>query len=135
MCHLDGGTLVSLETKGEWQFLRMLIQNITSPPLDEWYIGLKQAGNGQWLWASGEPAVNISHLWQPSEPSGDGLCVVMAKEWPPGTTGKFNDISCATRKGFICEITLDTTGASSKEPSFVTCNVPGTSKSFAICVY
>ncbi|CAH3148509.1 unnamed protein product [Pocillopora meandrina] len=47
-------------------------------------------------------------LWQPNEPSGDGTCVVIAKEYPSQTYGKYNDLSCETIKGFICEVRFPT---------------------------
>jgi len=99
-----------LETERKWKFIKEEIQNLSNPARDEWYIGLTTIyteGN-DWRWITGEPLTNPH--WQTHEPSGDGKCTVIAKDYPSGTYGLFNDLSCDTRKGFICEAQLSTAG-------------------------
>lgn len=93
-----------METDEEWHFVMELIQKIRIRPLDEWYVGLSKVATDQWWWVSGKP-LNITH-WQKGEPSGDGLCVVMAKDYPPLAYGEFNDLDCQAKRGFICEIPI-----------------------------
>lgn len=42
--------------------------------------------------------------WQPWQPRDGAPYVVMAKNYPPGTRGLFNDIRGDIFAGFICEI-------------------------------
>ncbi|XP_022786125.1 C-type lectin domain family 6 member A-like [Stylophora pistillata] len=104
-CKENGGYLVTLETTRKWEFISQEIRNLSCPRQDEWYIGLHFTGQN-WTWINGEPATESNLLWQPREPSGDGKCVVIAKEYPSTTYGKYNDLSCETYKGFICEVKL-----------------------------
>ena len=111
-CEYDGGQLVTLETERKWQFVNEEIQKLSNPAKNEWFIGLK-AGywkRQNWQWITGEPLTNPH--WQRNEPSGDGQCVIIAKEYPSGTYGNYNDLSCQSLKGFICEVN-ETTGNNS----------------------
>ena len=112
-CVKDGGHLVTLETERKWEFITREIQNLSNPSQNEWFIGLTDMEHGKsqtWQWITGEP-LNNSH-WQEYEPSGDGECVVIAKEYPQGTYGGYNDLRCDTHKAFICEVVNITTGNS-----------------------
>lgn len=106
-CSQDGGHLVTLETIRKWEFISQEIQNLSNPRDNEWYIGL-HLNNKTWTWINGKPMNKSTLLWQPNEPSGDGTCVVIAKDYPPQTYGKYNDLSCETIKGFICEVRFPT---------------------------
>ena len=103
-CKDKGGDLVSIETEGEWTFLKDKIQGLCSLPKDEWHIGLKKEAS-TWKWVNGAPLK--LDKWQVSEgqPSGDGPYVVMAKDFPKGTQGLFNDIPDSVIRGYICETT------------------------------
>ena len=105
-CRNDGGQLVTLGTERKWKFIKEEIQKLSNPADNEWFIGLTcKTGYRKiqnWQWITGEPL--IKPHWQINQPSGDGQCVVIAKEYPPGTYGKYNDLSCQSLKGFICEI-------------------------------
>lgn len=107
-CVKDGGHLVVLETESKWRFIKEEIQNLQNPTSNEWFIGLSNASGNDWRWITGEPLITHQHWpWQPNEPSGDGRCVVIAKDYPPGTQGLFNDLSCnGHKKAFICQLQL-----------------------------
>lgn len=100
-CKAKGGDLVSMETEAEWQFVNSEIQTINLAGYNEWHIGLKKQGQ-QWMWVSGKPLTIAK--WQRHQPSGDGDVTVMAKDYPAGTQGLFNDLSELSRKAYICEI-------------------------------
>lgn len=62
----------------------------------------------RWVWLDGENVSNTYHLWGPKEPSGDGTCgsFLNAIRWDSSWRGygwRWNDQSCSTLKGFICE--------------------------------
>ncbi|XP_031554982.1 uncharacterized protein LOC116291892 isoform X1 [Actinia tenebrosa] len=103
-CKKKGGDLVSMETDGEWTFLKDKIQGLSNQLRNEWHIGLKKDGS-TWKWVNDAP-LTITH-WQRGEPSGDGPYVVMAKDYPPGTQGQFNDLADYVPSGFICETTKE----------------------------
>ena len=70
--------------------------------LDEWRIGLIKTKKKSWKWVNGE-SLRIKK-WQPRQPSRDGNFVVMAKNWPPGYRGLFNDLPNWMKRPFICEV-------------------------------
>lgn len=100
-CKDKGGDLVSMETEEEWKFINGEIQTISLAGLNEWHIGLKKQGQ-RWIWVSGKPLTIVK--WQAREPSGDGDVVIMAKDYPAGTQGLFNDLKDSSKKAYICEI-------------------------------
>lgn len=106
-CVKDGGHLVVLETESKWRFIKEEIQNLQNPTRNEWFIGLSSNASGSdWRWITGEPLITNQH-WQPHQPSGDGRCVVIAKDFPTGKQGLFNDLSCnGHQKAFICQLQL-----------------------------
>ena len=112
-CIEEGGHLVVLETDRKWKFVKEEIQNLSNIAADEWFIGLsnRSSEKNNWTWVTGKPLTNPH--WQNREPSGDGLCVVIAKQYPQGTYGLFNDLKCTTTKGFICEEQISFTGTRS----------------------
>jgi hypothetical protein len=63
------------------------------------WIGLAEPAEGRWLWASGAP-VSFS-AWNPGEPNNSGGNENCG-EWLL-TGARWNDIDCATRRGFLCE--------------------------------
>ena len=112
-CIEEGGHLVTLETDRKWKFVKEEIQNLSNTAADEWFIGLsnRSSEKNNWTWVTGKPLTNPH--WQNREPSGDGLCVVIAKQYPQGTYGLFNDLKCTIKKGFICEEQISFTGTRS----------------------
>ena len=106
----DQGHLVTLETDRKWSFIKAEIQNLSNPSRNEWYIGLSTpyTNESDWRWITGERLTN-SH-WQIPQPSGDGKCVVIAKNYPLGTHGLYNDLRCRALKAFICEVELSSPG-------------------------
>ena len=100
-CKRQGGDLVSIETLQEWNFINSEIQKITLSGANEWYIGLKKDGQGNWKWVNGKPLT--IQKWQSGEPNGDGNVVVMSKDYPAGSQGLFNDLDPSSRKAYICE--------------------------------
>ncbi|XP_001633779.2 uncharacterized protein LOC5513576 isoform X2 [Nematostella vectensis] len=122
-CKSRNGDLVSMETEEEWSFINKKIQSLSNAFSDEWHIGLKQNGNS-WNWVNGKPLA-IDH-WQPSQPSGDGEYVVIAKEYPPGTQGGFNDLRDDTFKGYICEVARDDVSSQPTQPNANTIPTPVT---------
>ena len=62
--------------------------------------------NLRWVWIDGENAKSNESLWGPNEPSGDGKCGAFLNEWNSNWAGygwRWNDISCRSREGYICE--------------------------------
>lgn len=108
-CRKDGGQLVTLDTERKWKFIKEEIQNLSNSADNEWFIGLKTGYRNRenWQWITGHQLTNPH--WQNEQPSGDGQCAVIAKEYPPGTYGEYNDLSCLASKPFICESEVNTT--------------------------
>ena len=89
-----------METEEEWEFVNNQVQKLTNKFVDEWHIGL-QKSQGSWTWVSGKPLT--INKWQRGQPSGDGSYTVMAKNYPRGRYGLFNDLPDYIRRGYICE--------------------------------
>ena len=75
----------------------------------EYYIGLKKdSKSGEWKWISDNSKVNAARgkfPWAKDQPSGDGDCAVMYKNYRKDN-GLFNDLRCDTQQmysGYICE--------------------------------
>ena len=110
-CRKDEGHLVTLETERKWGFIREEIQNLSNnASLDEWYIGLSTTytNKSDWRWITGQRLTNPH--WQIREPSGDGKCVLIARNYPGGSYGQYNDLSCQAQRAFICEVELSRPG-------------------------
>ena len=95
-CLFQGGSLVSIETEEEWQFINHEIQKRGTSNTSAWHIGLRKRG-GVWTWESGKK-LNISK-WRDSEPDGNGTCTEISKNG-----GLFNGIPCSYKNAFICEM-------------------------------
>ena len=96
-----------METESEWTYLKELIQNLTDSGHVEYYIGLSKV-SGKWRWLSENESVpEKKWRWQ-SNPSGDGECAIMYKNYGR-KKGYYNDLSCSStgdkniKIGFICE--------------------------------
>ena len=91
-----------METEAEWSFINDQIQKLTtSTGRNEWQIGLRQQGN-KWQWVSGHPLT--IDKWQRDRPNNDGTVGVMAKDYPPGSKGLFDDLRTYHHDAFICEL-------------------------------
>ena len=98
-----------METEAEWKFINDQIQKLTTRgmlPMNEWHIGLRQEGN-EWQWANGHPLT--IDKWQEDRPNNDGTFGVMAKNYPPGSEGLFDDVRSYHHRAFICELTFGKT--------------------------
>ena len=102
VCRVKGGDLLSIETEREWAFINSAIQQMHVCDLDERHIGLTKTKKKGWEWVNGE-SLGIKK-WQPRQPSRDKNFVVMAKTWPPGYRGLFNDLPNWMQRPFICEV-------------------------------
>lgn len=109
-CKETGSQLVSIESEKEWKFLNETIQSMAT---SEYFIGLKNDSESEgWRWISDNSTVNATEgefPWAKRQPSGDGNCAIMYKDFA-GNFGKFNDLDCAHQKPYICESSLDGTG-------------------------
>lgn len=96
-----------METEHEWEVIKDHIQNLTNLFNNDWHIGLHFNATvaGNWSWVSGKPLT--INRWQPWQPRDGALYVVMAKDYPPGTKGLFNDVREDIFAGFICEKPAD----------------------------
>ena len=104
LCKEVGSDLVSIQSKDEWIVLKNTIQNWTA---NEYLIGLKKdKHSGRWMWLSNNSSMNTSRgkrPWAPTQPSGDGECAEMLKDYNK-YYGLFNDLPCTiARGGYICE--------------------------------
>jgi len=109
-CKKIGGELVSIESEKEWFFLKETIQNYTT---GEYFIGLRNVSKSrEWRWISDNSKVNATRgefPWAKDEPSGDGKCAVMYKDYRKDY-GLFNDLSCSEQRhtiGYICESSVN----------------------------
>ena len=82
----------------------------------EYFIGLKKySESGEWRWIRDNSKVHATKRefpWATGEPSGDGNCAVMLKNYR-GNTGKYNDLSCTMGyrlPGYICESPAESSG-------------------------
>jgi len=76
---------------------------------DEYFIGLrKEHRSSQWRWLSNKSTSQENLHWAMGEPSGDGNCATMYKDYRR-EDGKYNDLRCTRqlRPGYICEFPVD----------------------------
>ena len=104
--------LASMESEMEWKVVTSYINSQTVGKETEWYIGLRKNKKlNAWCWLSNnKTCINSSEKgtwrWQAYDPSGDGCCVNMAKNYPAGSFGRYNDLKCDTQhpiRGYMCE--------------------------------
>ena len=113
LCKNIGSDLVSIESKKEWFFLKETIQKYATR---EYFIGLKKDGKSrEWQWISDNSKVNATRgkfPWAQGNPSGDGNCSVMYKDYLENY-GLFNDLNCVLEQniaGCICESSVNRNG-------------------------
>ena len=106
-CKATGSDLVSIESLEELNFLNNTIQTMETT---EYFIGLRKYSKfGEWRWISNNSTVNKSKgtfPWAKSQPSGDGHCVIMYKDYED-YFGLYNDLPCTTHRPCICESSTD----------------------------
>lgn len=96
------GNLVSIETEGEFKYIKSLIHLVYNQYNNGWYIGLEKDPNkGKWKWVSGEP-LTISY-WAPNEPTDDGKYAMMSGSPKEGSPGAFTATDGQSKYGIICE--------------------------------
>ena len=103
-CKETGSDLVSIESAKEWFFLKTAIQSMKTA---EYFIGLKKdSKSGEWRWISDKSKVDATRgkfPWAKYQPSGDGNCAIMYKNYRQDY-GRFDDLNCAAVvPGYICE--------------------------------
>ena len=100
-CTYNQKDLVAMETESEWQFITNELKNRTTKK-NEWHIGLSWNRTvNNWTWVNGKPLTITK--WQDSEPSGNSVYALIAKEYPRGSYGKFNSIRGDIKRAWICE--------------------------------
>ena len=103
ICQSQGGDLVSIETKEEWNFIIDEIQrrNKKKSYKYRWSIGLtKKAGN--WTWVSGRPLTIFN--WGKGEPSGEHNAALMYNRSSNDEQGVFVSDNCRiSGEAYICE--------------------------------
>ena len=112
---------MSIESKDEWNFLKNTVLNLTLA--DQYFIGLrKDDRSGQWRWLSNNSTSETSLPWARYEPSGDGNCATMYKDYNEDY-GKYNDLPCAAqaKRGYICEFPVDGYNREGKSCTFHSC--------------
>ena len=88
----------------EREYINNKIQQITLPRENEWHIGLIKDGQEKWKWVNGKPLTIDKWQREVGQPSREGNVAVMAKNYPRGSQGLFNDLEPHIRKPYICEI-------------------------------
>ena len=115
LCKRAGYDLVSIESYGEWSFLKQTIQAYET---GEYFIGLKRdMSSREWRWISDNSTVNGSSKgawpWAPGEPNNIDKenCIQIYKTH--GGPGRYNNVRCdrrLKRAGYICERPTEYTG-------------------------
>lgn len=97
-----------METDDEWELIKNTIQKKSTGggggTAGEWHIGLyKNKSNGNWTWVNGKPLT--IQQWQPTKPTYDpsDYVALIAKSWPAGYYGKFNNVREDIYRAYICE--------------------------------
>ena len=115
-CKKTGSGLVSIESLREWNFLNNTIQTMSTK---QYFIGLRKE-SGEWRWISDNSTVNTTKgifPWAKYEPSGDGDCAVMYKDYN-SDYGEYNDYKCTgqAKFGYICESPAHSNGKEGMSP-------------------
>uniref|UniRef100_UPI0037E7899B galactose-specific lectin nattectin-like n=1 Tax=Semicossyphus pulcher TaxID=241346 RepID=UPI0037E7899B len=103
-CTSIGGNLASIQTTGEYTFLRDLIYTVTNSHKTTWVGGNDAVKEGVWLWSDGK------HFgfsgWGKGEPSnhgGEGCMEMNFRE-----KDYINDAKCQEKNSFVCARDADT---------------------------
>ena len=99
LCKTFGIDLVLLKSSDESITLKIVIKSF--PGASEYFIGLtKDRSSGRWL----IPVSRGRTPWSPSQPSGDGECTEMYRNYRKYQYKMLNDLHCTERRGvYICE--------------------------------
>ena len=93
-----------MESEQEWQFITNEIQNKTSNPDNEWFIGLeKNSTTNRWTWINGK-SVTIDK-WSDAgiNPDPADSYGLIHKEYPKGSIGSFSTFRSYLQRRWICE--------------------------------
>ena len=93
-----------MESEQEWQFITNEIQNKTSNPRNEWFIGLKKnSTTRRWTWINGKSVTVDKWYKGANNPDPDDSYGMIHKEYPEGFKGSFSTFRGYLRRGWICE--------------------------------
>ena len=98
-CEATNKHLVVMETEREWQFITDEIRKLNTK-YNEWHIGLFNA-SGNWTWINGKPLT--LNKWLEREPDPQDIYVIIHKEFPSGSYGKFIGDRGFITRDYICE--------------------------------
>lgn len=106
LCHLSNADLAVSKDASTMDALANRRRELKFDTRGEIYLGL--TGQFNWVWIDGQVVSNKHNLWGPREPSGDGKCgsFLNAIRWSSNWVGygwRWNDQSCNSVKGYICE--------------------------------
>nr|BAM38096.1 C-type lectin 3 [Oplegnathus fasciatus] len=98
-CTSLGGNLASLQTAGEYAFIRQLIYKAANSHKPTWVGGYDAAKDGVWLWSDGSKFVfNGWARGEPNNSAGGEACMeinLFGRDF-------VNDAKCRLRKSFVC---------------------------------
>ncbi|ELU09437.1 hypothetical protein CAPTEDRAFT_115737, partial [Capitella teleta] len=101
-CNKEGGNLVSIHNKAEFDFVKTLIKNNRGRP--EVLIGLNdRQSEGKWVWTDGTTTDFLD--WSKHDPNnvpGDGD-IVRIKKYPDEKDSKFADGDSRKNYPFVCK--------------------------------
>ena len=99
-----GGDLLALETMAEYQALLPHLPIPPTTPIYFWTGGSDQAVQGQYVWLDGSPITYPVMMppWLPTEPNGNGDCIVWRADSAPEYVG-LGDLVCTTGYHPFCE--------------------------------
>lgn len=106
LCHLSNADLAVAKDASTMDALANRRRELKFDTRGGIYLGL--TGQFNWVWIDGQVVSNKYNLWGPREPSGDGKCgsFLNAIRWSSNWVGygwRWNDQSCNSVKGYICE--------------------------------
>ncbi|KAM6981885.1 galactose-specific lectin nattectin-like [Tautogolabrus adspersus] len=97
-CTSLGGNLASIQTSGEYNFLRDLIHKATNTHKETWVGGYDAPKNNVWLWSDGSQFDFKG--WAQGEPNDVGGEGCMEMNFKGGDY--VNDIKCNQKQSFVC---------------------------------
>ena len=93
-----------MESEQEWQFITNEIQNKTSSPHDEWFIGLeKNSATERWTWINGKSVTIDKWHKGVNNPDPNDTYGMIHKEFPKGSKGSFSTFRSFIKREWICE--------------------------------
>ncbi|RMX44679.1 hypothetical protein pdam_00023369 [Pocillopora damicornis] len=103
-CKANNKILAVMESEQEWQFITNEIQNKTSKPNNEWFIGLeKNSTTNRWTWINGKSVTIDKWHKEVNNPDPDDSYGMIHKEYPKGFKGSLSTARGYLQRGWICE--------------------------------